>query len=283
MAGSDSNINAGPNDPLADSSLPWTLDSSVLEKDDLFNAMLVGGRINHPLSQHTSLFANLDAAWRQHTSESSYDNSLVTLQGGGQWQYEKQQRRLSLLMQQFSVDGTTSRNLIGLSAENTWLQGAQQQLMVSLAVIDLSHPEIPIKDSQQYTLGLQLLRAADDMSWAAALSVGKETSDDDSQVARSQADRTLYGAQLAANWTLGENTSWGARYTATQSLYSAPYLFGVLPKRKELLSNLELSITRLLGKQWQLRGGITYSSNSANIDMFNYTRTQATAGLRSEF
>jgi hypothetical protein len=121
------------------------------------------------------------------------------------------------------------------------------------------------------------------MSWTAALSVGQETSDDDSDVARSQADRTLYGAQLAANWILNENTSWGVKYTATQSLYSAPYLFGVLPKRKELLNNLELSIIHLLGKQWQLRGDLGYSRNNANIDMFNYTRTQASVGLRYEF
>jgi hypothetical protein len=283
MMGSDSNINAGPADPLADSSLPWTLDSSVLKKGDLFSALLVGGRINHPLSQHTTLFANLDATLRQHASESQYDNTLVTLQTGGQWQHEKQQSRLSLLMQQFGVDGTTSRNLLGLTAENTWLQDAQQQLTASLTVIDLSHPEIPIKDSQQYTLGLQLLRATDEMSWTAALSVGKETSDDNSDVARSQADRTLYGAQLAANWRLNGNASWGVKYTATQSLYSAPYLFGVLPKREELLNNLELSIVHLLGKQWQVRGDLNYSSNNANIDMFNYTRTQASVGLRYEF
>lgn len=283
MTGSDSNINAGPSDPLADSSLPWNLDSSVLEQDDLFTAMLVGGRVNHPLSQHTSLFANLDTSWRQHASKSRYDNSLVTLQGGGQWQGEKQRRRLALLLQQFSVDGTTSRNLVGLSAENTWFQSAQQQLSASLTVAELSHPEIPIKDSQQYTLGLQLLRATSEMSWAAALSLGTEISDDDGEVAKSQADRTIYGAQLAANWQLGANTSWGAKYSATQSHYSAPYLYGVLPKREELLSALDVSITHLLGNAWQLRGGISYSRNSANIDMFTYTRTQVTAGLRYEF
>jgi hypothetical protein len=282
MTGSDSNINAGPTDPLADSSLPWILDSGVLETDDTFNALLLGGRINHPLTQHSSLFANFDGAWRRHANESHYDNGLATLQGGGRWQRERQRRQLALLLQQYSVDGTITRNLVGLSAENTWLQGAQQQLTASLAALDLSYPESPLKDSRQYTLGLQLLRATGGMSWAAAISAGREISDDGSDTARAQADRSIYSAQLAANWQLDDDTSWGVKYGATQSHYSAPY-FVTLPKRKELLSALDLSITHLLSKQWQLRGGITYSRNDANIDMFNYTRTQATAGLRYEF
>jgi hypothetical protein len=283
QAGSDSNINAGPSDPLADSSLPWTLDSSALEQDDTFTALLLGGRVNHPVTQHASLFANLDGVWRRHANEETYDNGLLTLQGGGQWQQEHQQRRLALLLQRFSVDGEVNRNLLGLTAENSWRRGAGQQLTASLTLLDLSYPQLTIKDSRQYTLGLQWAQSGEAMSWVAGLSGGREVADDESDAARSQADRTLYGVQLGASWTLGEDTSWGAKYSATQSNYSAHYLAGLLPKRAELLSALELSIVHLLDKQWQLRGGVGYTRNDANIDMFNYTRTQASLGLRYEF
>ncbi|MCW8919589.1 MAG: hypothetical protein OQL08_12360 [Gammaproteobacteria bacterium] len=283
MTGSDSNINAGPADPLADSALPWTLDSSVLETDDTFTALLLGGRVNHPLTQHSSLFASVDGAWRRHANEGHYDNALATLQGGGRWQRENQRRQLALLLQQYSVDETVSRNLVGLTAENTWLQGAQQQFGVTLTALDLSYPEAPLKDSRQYTVGVQLLRAMDGMNWVASLSAGREIAESDSDAARAQADRTIYGVQLAGNWQLGDATGWGLKYGATHSHYSTHYLAGLLPRRKELLSSLDVSITHLLSKEWQLRGGVTYSRNDANIDMFNYTRTQASVGLRYEF
>jgi tetratricopeptide (TPR) repeat protein len=282
-AGTDSNVNAGPSDPLADSALPWTLDSSVLEQDDTYGSVSAGGQVNHPLNQHTSLFGTVDAALRHNATHSNYDNTLLTLQGGGQWQYEHQRRRLSLMLQQFSVDGAISRDLIGVSAENTWLLDKQHQLSLSLNAISLRYPEIRIKDSSQYTLGAQWLSATEKMSWLAALNLGKEVSDDRGIVARSQADRTLYGTRLAAQWVVTPLTSWGTNLTVTHSDYSADYLFGILPKRSETLVNLDASATHLLTGQWQLKGGISYSQNYANIDMFNYQRTQVKLGVRYEF
>jgi hypothetical protein len=281
--GSDSNINAGPSDPLADSALPWLLDNSVLEQDDTYGTLTVGGQVNHPISEHTSLFATGDAALRQNVTHNNYDNTLLTLQGGAQWQYEQQRRRLSLLLQQFSVDSTTSRNLIGLSAENTWLKDKQHQFTVSFNALTLAYPEIEIKDSNQYTLGAQWVSATDKMSWVAALNLGQEISVDRGVVAKSQADRSIYGARIAAQWVVDPMTSLGTNLTVTHSDYSAEYLFGVLPERSETLANIDLTATRLLTPQWKLKGGVSYSENMANIDMFNYQRTQAKLSLRYEF
>lgn len=287
-AGHDSNVNSGPDSDQIDGSiaLPFglqlALNDDLLEKNDNFRGLAAGGQLNVPLTQHASIFARADTLFRQYSHNTQYDNDVITVQGGAQWLAGQQRRRLSVLAQRFRVDDATSRNMHGITAENTWLWDGQRQFSINATIARLLHPGVPLNDVNQYMLGGSYTHSYQDFQWTASLSAGKNVPKESSNNATR---KNIYAARIGGQWSVDPKTGIGLNLTASHSAYTEPFSFflGSLPPRKETLLTTELTYTYLLDKHWKLRANASYQRNLANIDMFDYKRTQAKVGLRYEF
>lgn len=285
--GRDSNINSAPEDGLADALLPIQLSPEATRTKDTFYELALGGVIDHPLTRRTALFATLDGMLHKHAHEDQFDHSLLTGQGGIKWLRDNYLAKASILLQQFAIDNTVQRNLYGANGELLYALNTRQSVGVSGNYVVLTNPENEIRDSDQYIVGLffsQRWSGAGQPQLMASAFGGAERSERDDDGARSVADRSILGARLAGSYKLSD--SWGLQLLTLwqQSEYTAPYLgLSFMPERSEAYRSAELSLSWLIDPKWKASTSYAYSSNSSNVDMFNYSRNVLRLNLRRDF
>ena len=99
---------------------------------------------------------------------------------------------------------------------------------------------------------------------------------------RIDGDRKLVGVRV------GAQAGWGARvdFYATAGYQPSRYQsFNVVfnQQRNDNQTDVALGAVWRFKDQWQLRPQITYTRNASNIDIYTYTRYEASITLRRDF
>ncbi len=285
--GYDTNINSAPTGDLADNLLPFHLGPDATDKRDAFGSLALGGQLDYPLTRRTGLFGQLNSQFFQYREQDEFNNNLVLGQLGVKWSYRNYLVKASALAQAFTIDHELNRKLYGATIEALNALSPEYTVGTALNYLDITYPEQPLHDSNQLTLGLNLARRwasrGEPMAYV-GLFGGQEQSKDQSEEARSVADRKLYGLQAGFDYKFTDRL--GAKLTmlGQKSEYSAPFLaLPMLPKRSESLSSAELGMTWLVNKDWKAIATYGYSKNSSDIDIYSYTRSKYSLNIRRDF
>ena len=286
-AGFDTNINSAPTGDLADNLLPIHLGPDATDKRDAFGALALGGQIDHPLTRRVGLYGQLDGQFYRYRDQNEFNNNLAFGQLGVKWNYRNYLVKASALAQAFTIDNNLNRKLYGTTIEVLNGLSSQYTLGTALNYLDITYPEQPLRDSNQMTLGVNLAKRwasrGEPMAYT-GLFGGKESSKDQSEGARSIADRKLYGIQAGFTYKLSDTVGTRLALLGQKSEYSAPFLgLSILPKRSETFRSAELSMTWLAGNKWKAIVTYGYSNSSSDIDMYTYSRTKYSLNIRRDF
>lgn len=285
--GYDTNINTGPSSDLADNLLPFHLGPDATDKRDGFGELAVGGQFDHPMTRRVGVYGEANGRLRKYRDQNTYDNDLLNAQLGAKWTYKNYLLKASLLAQQYRVYNDIYRNMYGTTLEALNSFSPQYTAGLALNYLSLIYPNQKLRDSTQLTIGTTLTKR-----WSTkgapvlygGLFAGNESSKDQSEGARSVADRSLYGIQVGGGYQYSDSVAIRLMALAQASDYTAPYLaLPTMPKRSETLYYAELSLPWLVGENWKVTPTYTYSQNSSNIDMYNYVRNQYAVYVRRDF
>ncbi|MCW8888043.1 MAG: surface lipoprotein assembly modifier [Gammaproteobacteria bacterium] len=279
--GSDSNVNAGPERNTL-GIFENILSASSFANKDSYTNISFGGKYNRPLTPHSSMFLNADASIRNNMKETVNNNWQMTFQGGRQWQLEKMKYRLALVGQQYTLDGSTNRNMLGVNFEGSYATSKLKQYTFTANLMDMQHPDSAVYDSTQLTLGLSTFTKADKVTWYGGISTGLQSAKENSETAKSGADRTIFGANFGSLYSIDNRSSINVSIATDLSNYTGIY-FGSTSKRKDTYSKLAVTYNRLINDQWKYRVGLNYSQNSSNVALLAYKRTQLLVGFQRVF
>jgi len=285
--GFDSNINSAPTGDLADNLLPFHLGADATDKHDSFGVLAMGGQLDYPITRRVGVYGQMNGQLFRYRDHDEFKNSLLSTQFGAKWSYRNYLVKASALAQAFTVNEDLNRKLYGATIEA--LDGISPQYTIGTALnyLDIIYPDQPLRDSNQVTLGINLAKRwasrGEPMAYA-GLFGGQERSKDQSEEARSVADRKLYGLQAGIDYKLSESLGTRLTLLGQKSEYSAPFLaLPILPKRSETFSSAELSMTWLADKDWKAIIMYGYSTNDSNIDMYSFNRSKYSLNLRRDF
>jgi hypothetical protein len=251
---------------------------------DNFLSLGAGGEISHAVNQNTSLFLGGDARLRYNQHADTYSYNQFDIRGGVQHALSAATLlRASLAHQQYYLDNNHYRDASGLNLE--WRHAPSEQGQISVFG---SGTRLRYKDAAQTAndtdLGLlgagytHTLNAATRMLVNASAVAGYER--DVGQ--RIDGDRKLVGVRV------GAQAGWGARvdFYATAGYQPSRYQsFNVVfnQQRNDNQTDVALGAVWRFKDQWQLRPQITYTRNASNIDIYTYTRYEASITLRRDF
>ncbi len=287
MAGRDTNVNNATSQgqifvPVFGFSVQ--LAPTSLRTPDNFLSLGGGGEISHALNASTSLFAGGDARLRRNQHTDTYSYNQFDVRGGLQHALSAATLvRVSVAHQQYYLDHNNYRGASGLNLE--WRHAPSEKGQFSVFG---SGSRVRYKDTAQTAndVDLGVLGAG----YTHALNTGSRTLVSVSAVAgherdvgqRIDGDRKLYGLRA------GAQTGWGARvdlYASAgyqQSRYQSDNVV-FMQKRSDNQTDLALGAVWRLTEVWQLRPQLTYTRNASNIDIYAYTRYEASITLRRDF
>lgn len=279
--GRDSNVNAGP-ERNSLGVFENVLSADNFEKTDSYANLSFGGNLNHPVTPHRSMFIRADGSIRNNANETVNNNGLITIQGGTQWQKEKAKYKFSLMGQVYLLDGSTNRNMYGLSFEKTYSSTRARQVTLSATLVDMQHPTSEVYDSTQLTLGASSFAKGKNFSWYGGFNLGLQSAKDSSATAKSGADRTIVGGNIGALYPVNNKSNININLSANLSNYTGIY-FGSTSKRKDTFSKVALTYNYLISDKWKFRTGINYSLNDSNVALLTYNRSQLLVGFQRAF
>jgi hypothetical protein len=280
--GSDSNVNAGPEHNTL-GIFENILSADNFEKSDIYTTLSFGGKLNEPVTPHSTNFINLDANIRGNSTENVNNNGQITVKGGSQWQKKSDKYRFSVLGQLYVLDGMPNRAMVGVGFEKIYAPSTSQQVTLSTNYVEMQYPDSAIYDSSQITLSLNSFSKGKNLSWYGGIDLGLQSpKEKDSEIAKSGADRTMLGGSIGALIPINNKSNLNLNLIASFSNYTGVY-FGSTDKRKDAFGKLTFTYNHLINNQWKYRIGANYSLNDSNVALLTYNRLQLLAGFQKAF
>jgi len=274
--GSDSNVNSATDADTVDTILgSVTLDPAGRERDDSFVRLAGGVELKRPLSAGVSGFLGAEFDSETHPDEDEFDTRRLNGRAGAVFHGERLQTTVSARVQRFYLDDDEYQDLLGLGVNVLYRLSGRTALFGGLQVSELDNRVVDTLDSTLTLLSTGVTRVwPGRLRPAASLSVfaGEEDADEDTQAARAQAERDLYGVggQLRLQFT----PDWQGRAQVQfrRSDYGAEN--PVLGKtREEDYYRLHLALDWMPDPHWQIGPQLSVSENDANTELHEYDRT----------
>jgi tetratricopeptide (TPR) repeat protein len=243
-----------------------------------------GGEVSYALTPTTSVFAGGDARLRFNRNADIYDFGQFDVRAGVQQGFGADRLlRASLTYQHYRLDQREYRVTPGLALE--WRHALSSEWQYALfATGNRSRYQDPLQtanDTDIVIFGGGLTRTLDATRRAyvsASLYAGYERDTGE----RIDGDRKLYGLRLAGQTGVGGNIDIYAQIGYQPSRFGKRnVIFDA--QREERLADAALGMIWRLDRDWLLQPRVTYTRNSANIDLNSYNRYEASIWLRREF
>lgn len=251
---------------------------------DNFLSLGGGGEISHALTADTSLFAGGDARLRYNKHADTYSYNQFDVRGGVQHMLSAATLvRASLAHQQYYLDNNNYRGASGLNLE--WRHALSEKGQLSLFG---SGSRVRYKDAAQTAndtdLGLLGTGYTHTMNAASRtlVSVSAVAGHERDVGQRIDGDRKLYGVRIGGQTGWGERVDFYASAGYQPSRYQS-YNVVFNQQRTDNQGDVALGAVWRIDGAWQLRPQLTYTRNTSNIDIYTYTRYEASITLRRDF
>lgn len=286
--GHDSNVNAATDEEsvaILGGLAEVLLSEESRELDDEFVRVEARGRVSHPLSPGVNLIGEAGFWQRSLGEESEFDTAALDARFGVMWRDGNSRLHVSGELQRFYLDGETYRDLIGLGVRYDRTLSEELGIDVSAHVSELEHDDRPSLDSTLLLLDGGFSRAfSGDRRpvLTAGLFLGTEDADDDTNAAQSNTDRDIIGARAAIWLALAPRWNLRGRLEYSHSEYAEENdLFG--ETREEDYYSLDLAADWRPDARWRIGPQVRHSRNDANVDLYEYDRTEFWIRARYEF
>ena len=279
--GHDSNVNAATDldtivIPLFSFLGPGTLGANAQARADQFAELAGGVSGVHGISRQDRLFGSLLGNVRRNFDESDFDQAAVTGTAGFAHSFANRDTlSFSAQVQQFWLGGDPFRTSYGLIGQYTRSLDGGQAMTLSAQWNRLDYDGDPLRDADRLALGLGYYTK----TIAANLTGGKEETRREAGDAQSN---WFAGAGIGGEFPVGERVALVAGAALDLRRYDAPDALFLVEREDERL-DLTAGIKVRLAESLYLKPRATWTRNWSNIDLYDYDRWTASAGVRFEF
>lgn len=286
--GHDTNVNAATDEEsvaILDGLAQVLLSDDSRERDDNFVRVEARGRVSHPLSPGVNLVGEAGAWQRSLSDESEFDTGAFDGSLGVMWRREKDRLLVSGELQRFRLDGEDYRDLFGIGARYDRTLSDAVGIDLTARVSELEYDDRPSLDSTLLLLDAGFSRAFPGGRrpvLTAGLFLGTEDADEDSNAAQSNTERDLVGARAGLWLVLAPRWSLQGRLEYSRSEYSEENaLFGATREEDYYAASVSADWRR--DAHWRIGPQLAYSRNDANVELYDYDRTELWVRARYEF
>jgi len=282
--GSDSNINSGPSNPtIIFLGQTGQLNAAALEQRDNYTKLKANYGISTPLTAKTSFNASINANLQNNADHSELDTATYTESAGFRFLHAQDIYSISLIAQQFSIDGIDYRQLAGINAD--WSRNLSQTSTLQ-AFLQLSKQDFYGQEARN--VNTSILGAGFNQRFKAALSpvmftsvyIAKDSPERSSDIAKQIAERDYYGARIGTILSTSQKTSSQFSVNYQSSQYGLEDINGTL--REDDYTSAELNFTWLLSRNWSLLADASYIQNDSSNTINAYDRKQFSVSLHYE-
>lgn len=274
--GSDSNVNSGADqDQLT---LIELTDESLGQKDT-YSELTASYQITHPVAPGWIINGSITGDLRMNQDYDQFDTTTATLQLGGSRILKQSRYKAELLFQAYQLNGEDYRNLSGMNLEWHYALTQKSKFDTTLQYLVLDYPYLESRNANLATLGLNYSYAFSgslNPVLFTNLNIGAETADDRGNAnSLSDTERDILGVRvggiLSLTPKLGLQMSAGYQTSDYAGEQTYPLFAGIV--REDELTSADLNLLWLFHKRWRLDSKLSYTSNSSNVELYNYDRT----------
>lgn len=282
--GYDTNINGGVSG--ANVSLPnlglVTLAPSGVHIDRAFSQLTAGANLSVPVSPGVAVFGSISGDYKLHSGDREYDQRNMGAAGGVSYLLEKNLYRATVSMSNLDVDYNRFRNASAVTGEWMHQLDELQGINGSLQYADLDYTgSNDIRDAKFYSAGLGY-RKAFISAWSPLLTINGGYSVEDNNAGRDDLGRDIYALRVGVSASPAPRWSVGGGLGAQFSRYAAADALLSTTRRDRYLS-LDGAVSYAVTRQLSLRGELLLSTNSSNIELYEYRRDVLAFKMRYEF
>jgi tetratricopeptide (TPR) repeat protein len=280
--GTDSNVNSATDDDLVDTPFGmFSLDDDSRGESDSFTQFGFGGSVDHALDNNKSIFASIDAYQRNNSDSDEFDTDRYRIRAGMSFGEASNLFRLSLRYEELELDDESFRHIVALVPEWSTALSRNDRLTLFGQIGTQRYPDQETRDVDSVLAGVAWVHrlAVYDTRITSSIYYG----DDDAQEQVGEHyGREYYGLSLAAQWEPITNHTPYLKLTLQTAQHDEDQpLFG--EARDEDLLQFVAGWHWQIQSAWSVNAEVSYLENNANIDLFEYDRTQVIFSTRYDF
>jgi len=283
--GTDSNVNAGVNDPSITLPLlgPVTVTPNAVRASDSFSLLTAGGFYSRPVAPGVALFGTGQVDAKTNATQHAFDQMLLAGAAGVSVLRERNLFRLSYNLNSILIESDRYRTSSGITGEwnrqldefqslNAVLQGARFKYAGANSV----------RDADYFAAGLGYRRVFIG-SLQPVLNVSASAGRESVLAAdRDDLSRDLLGARLALALVPAERWGLSAGYSFQRADSDAPdAILGVT--RRDRYRAVDMAASYLVSRALSVRAEWVSSKNASNVALYEYKRDYFALKLRYEF
>lgn len=282
--GYDSNVNTAT--ATSQIALP-TGTVSILspEADSTVGLLQLGGQFSHALKQNLNIYGSGDLRLYEAIDEGDFSTQIADAVIGLHFPQGLNQYRLALVGQAFAVDGTASRNLLGINGQWQRTIDAANQFTLFSQYAMLRFPEAERLDVDQLSAGATWLHAFagayQPITYITAY-LGMEDEQRTDIIGSASVGRDYFGFRAGLRLKTSASLLWSAVLSYQQSEYGGVDLL-FKETREDDFINVILGADYTFSGGWSLHPEVTYSKNDSTLEINSYDRVRALLTARKEF
>ena len=284
--GRDSNVNSSTsNNPInlpGANNQPFFLDQASLKRGDNYATAAVGAEMGYVLSPLWSVYAGADTRYRGYHEIDTANYGTADARAGVALNLGRHLFSLGATGGRFYLDDSAYRDSYGANAMYRYQAGDRDQLSISgqyvayRQVADL----LEINDFDQAIASFGWLHVL--ASGRTLFSINLNGGHEDDVGGRQDGAAILGGArafaQTAVTDRIGLFTSLGAQRTKYDNENPT-----FLETRADWLYDVTIGMNWQFASKWSLRPQVTYTKNTSNIPLYDFTRVDMALNLRRDF
>ena len=261
--------------------IAFTLNPNNVRQPSGYGTGAVGGEYIQTLIADVAVFAGTDLRLRDNWKNNVFDADNRDLRGGLILGQAANQIRVTASGGRYYLDSALNRETEGVGADWRYQVNPNNQLnLFSQYLRTRFGGELAINSFNSATGGIGGQHV---LQGGQAVLFGTVYFGDERDVnRRADGSKRFAGLRLGGNLRMRENLDLFG-YVGYQSGKYGRENVAFVTTRKDELSDLSLGINWRFGKDWTLRPQISWSSNSSNIQIYEFTRTDASLALRRDF
>lgn len=283
--GYDTNVNTSPSTRLV------ALPSGVIElsspedreKDSAAATLEAGGKFSHALKSNLRLYGNADLRFYQLFDEDNFSTQITDGLLGLHLMHGRNQYKAALIAQNFTLDGSSSRNLFGLNTQ--WLHAvdAMNQLSLFGQYAAIRFPKNNLFDLNQLSAGATWVHLFENV-YQPIMHLTVYFGDENEQASDAEyIGRDYFGLRLGTRVKTSAKLIWSGVISYQKSHYGGPFPFSGGVTRDDRYLDISVAVDYEINKNWRLTPEITYSENTSDLGFFDYERLKSLVALRVDF
>ncbi len=289
--GYDSNPKSATSIPVIDlaGGLSFSLPPSQLKQSDHYNALSMGGELNHVLDGGFSLYAGGDARGRRYNNwdyetqspANAYFTSIDVRSGVG-YSAGANNTRIGVNGGRYWQEAEKTRDTKGVTADYRYLVNKQNQFTAGLSGTQIRFiPDTLQVNDYNLTQG--------SLGWLSAVNEGRSAvgvtfigGAEKATQGRVDGNKNFYGGRLSVSSAMTGSVGFfmlGGVQSGHYSLVNTAFDL----TRRDTLYDITAGVTWTLAPGWSLRPQLVYFRNKSNIQLDQFTRTDFSINVRADF